>query len=264
MSGAPLASSSSSLVLEGSLGAEGLHDPAHHAVATEGRGRCSSSVAAVASLEGGGGVLHMPIFERLMQACTIHCTHTHLHHTHTHTHTCTCTCTCHTPHATRHMHMPHAHAHAHIYICIHIHIHICIHICLQRFVAPSDSERAAAVQLQSRVRGLRGRRISRERSADRLQLSSVTGVYDDCRRPTILARHDGSYYDRRSPTILASRSHSSVSHYSRTRTAAAGHTTTAASARPRPRPRPRGPGARATRAPRQPRPFTPPASASAQ
>ena len=263
MSGGSL-ESSSSLVLEGSLGAEGLHDPAHHAVATEGRGRCSSSVAAVASLEGGGGVLHMPIFERLMQACTIHCTHTHLHHTHTHTHTCTCTCTCHTPHATRHMHMPHAHAHAHIYICIHIHIHICIHICLQRFVAPSDSERAAAVQLQSRVRGLRGRRISRERSADRLQLSSVTGVYDDCRRPTILARHDGSYYDRRSPTILASRSHSSVSHYSRTRTAAAGHTTTAASARPRPRPRPRGPGARATRAPRQPRPFTPPASASAQ
>ena len=74
----------------------------------------------------------------------------------------------------------------HIYIYIYICICICIHICLQRFVAPSDSERAAAVQLQSRVRGLRGRRISRERSADRLQLSSVTGVYDDCRRPTIL------------------------------------------------------------------------------
>ena len=121
MSGAPLASSSSSLVLEGSLGAEGLHDPAHHAVATEGRGRRSSSVAAVASLEGGGGVLHMPIFERLMQACTIHCTHTHLHHTHTHTHTCHM----HMPHAT--CHTPHAQAHA-TCTCIHIHMHMHIHM----------------------------------------------------------------------------------------------------------------------------------------
>ena len=66
---------------------------------------------------------------------------------------------------------------------------MCMCMCLQRFVAPSDSERAAAVQLQSRVRGLRDRRISRELSADRLQPSSVRGVYDDCRRrPTVLAR----------------------------------------------------------------------------
>ena len=60
--------SSSSLVLEGSLGAEGLHHATHHPVATEGQAR-HPSIAAAGS-QGGGGGLHMPIFERLMQACT--------------------------------------------------------------------------------------------------------------------------------------------------------------------------------------------------
>ena len=49
---------------------------------------------------------------------------------------------------------------------------------IERFVAPSESESAAAIQLQSHVRGQRDRRISRERSAERLRLSGVTGVYN--------------------------------------------------------------------------------------
>ena len=98
MSGRSLASSSS-LVLEGSLSAEGLHHPAHHPVATGARARHPSDAAAD-SHQGGGGVLHMPIFERLMQACTVQIhtharayahAHAHMHmHMHMHTHTCRC------------------------------------------------------------------------------------------------------------------------------------------------------------------------------
>ena len=109
MSGRSLASSSS-LVLEGSLSStrvpEGLHHPAHHPVATGARARHPSDAAAADSHQGGGGVLHMPIFERLMQACTVQihthaphvaCAYAHAHarmhmhmHMHMHTHTCRC------------------------------------------------------------------------------------------------------------------------------------------------------------------------------
>ena len=109
MSGRSLASSSS-LVLEGSLSStrvpEGLHHPAHHPVATGARARHPSDAAAADSHQGGGGGLHMPIFERLMQACTVQihthaphvaCAYAHAHarmhmhmHMHMHTHTCRC------------------------------------------------------------------------------------------------------------------------------------------------------------------------------